>query len=60
MENKNKLPQVSTENMNTACFLLIAGMLSAGASRLRMKQEKFHDKEGNILGNFEVVVRKTK
>lgn len=55
-----KMPEISQEQVNKACFLLILGMLSTGAQEMKVVQEKFHGPPDSNLGDFEIVVRKIK
>lgn len=57
---KSNIPEISQDKINTACFLLILGMLSTNAQEMKIVQEKFHDRTGSNLGDFEITVRKLK
>lgn len=54
------IPEISQTTINTACFILIIGMLGTNAEEMKIVQEKFHGKDDSNLGDFEIVVRKIK
>jgi hypothetical protein len=57
---KKKLPEMSQENVNKACTILVIAMLNTNAGEMKITQEKFHNPEGEVLGDFKITVKKIK
>lgn len=53
-----QIPNITQDDINKCCTVLILAMLSTNAHTMRVKQEKFHDSEGNVLGTFKITVEK--
>lgn len=57
---KNKIPDISAEQTLVASKVLILAMLGASAEKLKISQDKFKDRQGNLLGDFEIIVKRKK
>jgi hypothetical protein len=56
----NDLPPIGQKEVDIACRILVIALVDSNAGKMKITQEKFHDRKGNILGDFQIVVKKIK